>query len=134
MTEQNIPDAELEVLACLQQQGEASARQIRESMAGYRPMSHGSMVTLLKRLEAKELVQKKKGPTGKAFIYYPAKDSRQTLRPILKKFVRRIFGGSSLALINSLFESHPPTPEELNQLETLIAQLRRQTGAGRKQK
>lgn len=134
MSEQNIPDAELEVLACLQQRGEASAREIREAMAGYRPMAHGSMVTLLKRLEAKGLVQKKKGPSGKAFIYYPVKDARQTLRPILKKIVGRIFGGSSLALIHSLFETQPPSQDELNQLETLITQLRRQAGVGRKQK
>lgn len=127
MSEQNLPEAELEVLACLQQCGEASARQLRETMEPYRPMAHGSMVTLLKRLEAKGLVKKKKGPSGKAFIYTPAVDSRSTLRPILKKFVRRIFGGSSVALISSLFESQPPTGEELNQLEGLLTQLRRQS-------
>jgi predicted transcriptional regulator len=127
MSEQNLPDAELEVLACLQQCGEASARQLRETMESYRPMAHGSMVTLLKRLEAKKLVQKMKGSTGKAFIYKPATDSSSTMRPILKKFVRRIFGGNSVALISSLFESQPPTSEEIAQLEGLLDQLRQQS-------
>ena len=133
MREQNLPEAELEVLACLQQCGEASARQLREAMDSYRPMTHGSMVTLLKRLEAKELVEKKKGPSGKAFLYMPVADSRSTVRPVLKKFVNRIFGGDSVALISSLFESQPPTTEEITQLEGLLDQLRQQNRSrGRK--
>jgi predicted transcriptional regulator len=126
MSEQNLPEAELEVLACLQQCGEASARQLREAMDSYRPMTHGSMVTLLKRLEGKKLVEKQKGDTGKAFIYRPVADSRSTVRPVLKKFVSRIFGGNSVALVSSLFESQPPTAEEITQLEGLLEQLRRQ--------
>ena len=58
------PRAELDVLGCLWQHGRATARELREAMGGYRPMTHGSMVTLLKRLEAKGLVTKRKGPVG----------------------------------------------------------------------
>src|SRR5437879_3577813 len=64
-----VPPAELDVLGVLWSQGKATARNIRETMDKYRPMSHGAVVALLTRLEAKGLVSKTKGPVGKAFIY-----------------------------------------------------------------
>ena len=80
---------------------------------------------LVKRLEAKGLVRKQKGPAGKAFIYAPSVTSKSTLKPILNKFVRRIFGGSSVAMISSLFETKPPTADEIAQLEGMLEKLRR---------
>lgn len=134
MNEQRLPEAELEVVACLQRLGEATARQLREAMGEYRPMAHGSMVTLLNRLLAKGLVAKKKGPSGKAFVYCATGEARHTLRPILSRFVGRIFGGSSTALIASLFETHPPTAEELGHLEKLLDDLRKQPKTAKRAK
>ena len=135
MKENDLPDAELEVLACLHRLGgEATARQIRETMSGYRPMAHGSMVTLLKRLEAKGLVMKSGNKIGKAFFYQPTRDCRSTYRPVIRSLVRRIFGGDGVALVASLFETHPPTKEEINQLQGLLDQLRRKRGPKRRRK
>jgi len=119
-----LPEAELEVMACVWQRGESTAREVRETMAGYRPMTHGSMVTLLKRLEAKGWVAKEKGPVGKAFVYRPIRRPGPTHRRILHDLVRRIFGGNGVALISTLLDSEPPTTEELDRLEKLFEELR----------
>ena len=76
LSERKIPEAELDVLACLQRSGEATAREIGAALRGYRPMAHGSVVTLLKRLEAKSLVTKRKADAGKAFVYRPTRGVR----------------------------------------------------------
>lgn len=132
---ENLPDAELEVMACLHRlDGQATARRLREEMAGFRPMAHSSMVTLLGRLEGKGLVCKAKGPTGKAFIYRPVKDSRATFRPLLGNLLRRVFGGDGLALMASLFETKPPTLEEIDKMEALLRELRRPAGPKGKKK
>ncbi len=123
-----LPDAELEVLACLWNAGQCTARQVRERIAGYRPMAHGSVVTLLQRLLKKGLVTRQKAATGKAFIYLPAQPAGPTYRRILDDLVRRIFGGSGVMLVSSLFETRAPTPDELDQLEKLLDQCRRETG------
>lgn len=65
MTHKKVPAAELEVLACLKHLGQATAREIRETMHPYRPMAHGSVVNLLKRLQAKALVTKKRGRSAR---------------------------------------------------------------------
>src|SRR3954447_11249226 len=125
MAEERLPDAELEVMACLWRLREATARQVREAMTGYRPMAHTSMVTLLGRLEGKGLVKRSKGPVGKAFLYTPLSRPGKTYRRVIGDVLQRIFGGNGPALVASLFETQPPTPDELEQLQRLLDQLRK---------
>ena len=128
----DLPDAELEVLACLWQRGQATARQIREAIKEYRPMAHGSVVTLLKRLEGKGLVRREKGPVGEAFVYSPTRRPGPAYRRIVGNLLQRIFGGDGVALVASLFETQPPTSDELEELQRLLDQLReRSTKKGR---
>ena len=128
----NLPDAELEVLACLWQAASATARSVRETMKGYRPMSHGAMVTILKRLESKGLVSKKKGPVGKAFLYEPTRAPQPTYRKIMRDLRERVFGGCGVTMVASLFETRPPSAEELDTLQELLDELRRKHGERRK--
>ncbi len=124
MTNKNIPTAELEVLACLRQMEQATAREIRERMHAYRPMAHGSVVNLLKRLEAKKLITKKKGSVGKAFVYRPLAATAGIYENLLNRLLNRVFGGDSLALVSSLFETRPPDSRQLEELEKLLEELR----------
>ena len=124
MPEKNVPTAELEVLACLRQMEQATAREIREHMDPYRPMTHGSVVTLLKRLEAKKLIAKRKGSVGKAFIYRPLAATEGIYETMLNRLLNRVFGGDSLALVASLFETKPPDRRQLDRLEQLLEELR----------
>ncbi len=123
--ERTPPGAELEVLACLWQLGEATARQIREMMHGYRPMAHGSVATLLGRLQEKGLVEREKGPVGKAFIYKSTRRAEAGYRRVVRNLHKRIFGGNTIALVTSLFETQPPTQDELKKLEELLDDLRK---------
>jgi predicted transcriptional regulator len=124
MTTKNVPTAELEVLACLRQMKQATAREIREHMHPYRPMAHGSVVNLLKRLEAKNLVSKKKGPVGKAFVYRTTPATASIYGNLLDRLLNRVFAGDSMALVSSLFETRPPDIRQLEELEDLLEELR----------
>ncbi|MBN1942357.1 MAG: BlaI/MecI/CopY family transcriptional regulator [Phycisphaerae bacterium] len=126
--ENRPPEAELEILACLWQHGQATARQIREIIGAYRPMSHGAAVTLLKRLEDKGMVAKEKGPVGKAFVYRATNSPRPTYRRILRDLTQRIFGGNSLEMVSTFFDAKPPTPKELDQLQTMLDKMRKDAG------
>jgi predicted transcriptional regulator len=123
-----LPDTELEVLACLWQSGAhggATAREVRERIRGYRPMSHGAMATILKRLEGKGLVSKKKGPVGKAFLFEPTRAPEPMYRRIMRDLHERVFGRSGVTMMASLFETRPPTVAELDKLQDLLNELRR---------
>lgn len=124
MSEERLPDAELEVMACLWQLRKATARQLREAMMDYRPMAHTSIVTLLGRLEAKGMVKRAKGPVGKAFVYAPLRRPDKTYRRVIGDVLQRVFGGNKPALVASLFETEPPTPDEVAELQRLLDRLR----------
>ena len=125
MSGKDLPDAELEVLSCLYRLGEATAREIREEMEGFRPMAHGSVVTLLKRLEEKSLVTTTDEKVGKAFIYKPTKPPRTTYRAVMRNLVNRVFGGNSVALVASLIDSKPLSDDEINDLQELLETLKK---------
>lgn len=119
-----IPEAEADVLAVLFEAGEATARTVRERLAKKRPMAHGTVVTLLRRLEDRGLVKRRKADEGKAFVYRPAKAHARTFGPVASSLMQRAFGGKPAALVASLFESRPPSSQEIDELEALVEQLR----------
>jgi BlaI family penicillinase repressor len=119
-----IPDAEADVLSVLFDAEEATARAVRETLAKKRPMAHGTVVTLLKRLEERGLVKRRKAEHGKAFVYRPTRAHARTFGPAVTALMQRAFGGKPAALVASLFETRPPSNEEINELEALVEKLR----------
>lgn len=126
-----LPDAELELLAALCRAESATARELREALHQYRPMAHGSVLTLLGRLEKKRLVAKRKGEQGKAFVYRATDAGQSVFRPVVKSLVQRVFGGSSVSFVASLFESAPPNADEIEQLQGMLDELREKRGRKR---
>jgi predicted transcriptional regulator len=124
----SVPDAERDLLAALCRAEQATARELREALEPFRPMAHGSILTLRGRLEAKGRVSKKKGTTGKAFIYRPTAAGRSMTQPVVRTLLQRVFGGSSVSFVASLLESKPPTAEEIEELQELLDELRRRRG------
>jgi BlaI family penicillinase repressor len=125
---ESLPDAELEVMACFWQSGPLTARQVREKLKPHRPLAHASVCTLLNRLEAKHFVGREKGPVGKAFVYSARVKPTQTHRQLLGSILDRVFAGSGVALVASLFETKAPSLEEIEELEALLKQLRAKRG------
>jgi BlaI family penicillinase repressor len=122
--ELKIPDAEMELLATLNRLGTATARELRDALSDQRPMAHGSVLTLLGRLEAKSLVTKQKAPSGKAFVYRATRTGSGVNKPLLRKLVDRVFGGSSVQLVATLLDSRKPSAAELDELQQLLDDLR----------
>ncbi len=120
-----IPEAEADVLAVLFDAEEATARTVRERLAKKRPMAHGTVVTLLRRLEDRGLVKRRKADQGKAFMYRPAKAHGRTFGPVVSSLMQRAFGGKPAALVASLFETRPPSAQEIDELEALVDKLRK---------
>ena len=123
--EQLLPETEMEVLAVLQARGEADAREIREVLAAWRPMTHASVLTLLGRLEAKELVARRKSGVGKSFVYFPTRRSGRIHRTLLRRILRRIFSNDPASLVASLFDAKVPTKDELQQIRDLVDEIER---------
>jgi len=128
MAPPELPDAELDVLAALWHGGECTAREVREALQGLRPMSHPAVVTLLRRLETKGLVEPTGRKVGKAFVFRATGRPSRTIRDHLDRIVARLFGGDRVGLVSSLFEGRRPSADQIEGLERLLAELK-QKGA-----
>lgn len=124
MDRPKIPDAELDLLVALNRLGTATARDLREELSAQRPMAHGSVLTLLARLEAKALVEKEKGPSGKAYVYRPTAEASNIARPLLRRIVDRVFAGSRVSLVATLLSEEKTTAAELDEIQQLLDELR----------
>jgi len=125
-----LPDAEADVLTALYELGSGTARDLREALERRRPMAHASVATLLGRLEQRGLVKRRKADRGKAFLYSPAVARPRAFAASLRRavdIVERGFGGSSVALMASLFETRRPTDAELRELQELVRSYKRDT-------
>jgi BlaI family transcriptional regulator, penicillinase repressor len=63
---------------------------------------------------------------GKAFVYQPTAAMESIYSNMLNRLLNRVFGGDSLFLVASLFETQPPNNDQLDKLEELLEELRAQ--------
>jgi BlaI family transcriptional regulator, penicillinase repressor len=117
------PEAELEVLAVLHELGEADAMEIRDALRPRRPLSHASVSTLLRRLESRGLVTRRKADRGKSYRYAAAEDPGATHGRVLRRLLERVFRNDSLSLVSALFSVKPPTKAEARALRRLVDDL-----------
>lgn len=120
----SLPDAELDVLTELRRLGDAAASDVLRALAPRRPLAHGSVLTLLGRLEAKGLVRRRKGDAGKAYVYSATARAEGAIRGRVDALIGKVFGPDRMMFVASLLESAPPTAPELDRLEGLLADLR----------
>jgi predicted transcriptional regulator len=118
-----LPEAELEVLAVLHRLSEADAVEVGRALQSWRPLSHSSVVTLLRRLESKKLVGRRKADQGKAFVYFPTQPPGATYSSVLGRLMQRVFHQDSLSLVTSLFAVKPPTRSEVDELRKLLDEV-----------
>ncbi len=120
-----LPDAERDVLACLNQLGEATVKELQVALQPVRQMEAASVLTLLKRMEDKGLVAKRKADKGKAFVFRPTEQSAVVCRGLMTDLFQRVFGGDTMAFMASFFETEKPTAQEIDQLKELLEDLKR---------
>ena len=115
-----VTDRELEIMKVLWARGQASVRDVQEDLnRDSGPVAYSTVQTLLNIMEDKKGLVRHV-VEGRTFIYHPKKSSERTIRELTRKFVDRVFDGALDRVMVALFDSNPPTPEELDRLRTMI--------------
>ena len=115
-----VTDRELEIMKILWARGQASVRDVQEDLnRDSGPVAYSTVQTLLNIMEDKKGLVRHV-VEGRTFIYHPKKSSERTIRELTRKFVDRVFDGALDRVMVALFDSNPPTPEELDRLRTMI--------------
>ncbi len=112
--------AELEIARLVWDLGEATVRQVLESLPADRQLDYKTVQTYLRRLEAKGYLESRRD--GKTSVYKALVRPGQVIRETVSDLLGRLFGGSALPLVEHLITDHRLTPEEIQRLRHLIDQ------------
>ncbi len=115
---------EMEILKVLWEQGPSSVRAVHRQLAGAKEPepAYNTVQTMLRLMEEKGLVTH--DVDGRTFIYTP----RFSREDSATRFLDRVFDGAASQLVQSLLRSERISAEELDQLQALIAEVRRKRG------
>jgi predicted transcriptional regulator len=116
-----LAKSELEVARIVWRLGEASVRQVLETLPRGRGLDFKTVQTYLRRLEAKGYVLTHR--EGRAKIYRPLVKPDQVIGEVVDDLVHRLFGGDSLPLFQHLIHERGLTDSELVQLREMLNQL-----------
>lgn len=109
---------ELAIMKVVWRLGEASVRDVFETLRKRRPVAYTTVMTMMGTLEAKGYLRKR--AEGRAFRYRAARPERRVITSLVREFVDRVFDGASRPLLAHLVMQERLTKEEREELKRLI--------------
>lgn len=110
---------EMEILKVLWEHGPSSVRTVFQHMNVDKELAYNTVQTLLRIMEEKGLVSHH--TDGRTFVYTPCFSRDESA----SRFLDRVFDGAAGDLVQSLLRSERIAPQDLDRLQTMIAQARR---------
>ncbi len=123
-----IPDSELDVLKVLWDRGQATVREVLETLrtAG-RQWSYATVATLLDRLETKGVITSDRSEL--AFVYKPTITTHEVRQKRLNSLVDKLYEGEPGLLVLHLLKSHPLDASQAKEVRDVLEEM---TGEPRK--
>lgn len=116
-------ERELEILKVLWDRGEATVREVYETMREHAPIVQNTVQAFLRTMEEKGLVEHRLD--GRSFIYRAAVPRATTSRRMVSGLLDRLFDGAVDQLVHSALSLRQPSADELSKLEQLIEDCRK---------
>jgi BlaI family transcriptional regulator, penicillinase repressor len=105
---------ELDIMKVIWDRGEATGRDVHEALSGRRKIAYTTVMTMLKVLETKGHVTKRREEP--AHVYRPTRSKRVVVRSMVREFLERVFDGSAQPLLVHLVEDRKISEEQLDDL------------------
>jgi len=117
-------ESELEILQVIWEKGSASVREVHEALSATKDVGYTTTLKLMQIMHEKGLV--KRDNTFKTHIYQPAVTREKAQKQLLGKMINGLFGGSSTQLVIQALGSHKASKEELDQIQQLLDDLKKE--------
>ncbi len=123
-----MSEAEARVLQALLDLNEATTGELYEALSEETGWAQPTVITFLRRLEAKDLVSHRKIPGQRSFVYSPNKRGRSVGKEQVRNLVERVFGGNPVPLVSMFLEEQPLSVEQLQALRKLLDDQEKKQG------
>jgi predicted transcriptional regulator len=117
-------ESELEILQVLWDRESASVRDVHEELAKKKDVGYTTTLKLMQIMHEKGIV--KRDDSFKTHIYQAAVSKEKTQKHLLGKMINTLFGGSPTELVIQALGNHKASPEELNDIQHLLDNLKKQ--------
>ena len=121
-----IGDLQLAIMRVLWDLGEATVADVHQALYDERGLAPTTVATMLKKMEDKGVIAHR--AEGRKFIYRPVMSQDQVTRSMVSDLTERLFSGKPIALVTHLLSRHEIDPEELSELERMIARAKQKEG------
>lgn len=126
MADKNLKptESELEILQVLWNEKEATVRQVHEELSKTKESGYTTTLKLMQIMHEKGLVTR--DDSSKTHIYQPAISRENTQKQLVNKMINTLFAGSSANLVMQALGGHNASNEELEKIQQLITQLKKE--------
>src|SRR5437764_8496627 len=114
-----LGDLQLRIMRILWNNSEATVAAVHEELGGTSSFAYTTVATMLRKMEARGLVAHRE--EGRTYVYRPTVAAEAVSRSMADHLVDRLFEGSLASAVNHLLSTRDVSPEELRELERLIA-------------
>ena len=119
-----LSEFELDVMAHFWSDRELSAPELFERIGNERGVSYSTVKTIVDRLEEKGAIERTAN-RGRTIFYAAAIKRERVRKPLVKTFLRRLFGNDLRPLFAQLLQDEKLSEEELEYLRRLVAETER---------
>lgn len=120
----HISDAEWIFMELLWEHGELTISQMEKLLKEEKDWSKHAIISFLKKMLAKGLVEYRM--EGKAKVFYTKLEKAETKRKETENFLAKVFHGNPGLLVSSLVEEDRLEEEEIDELMEILERKRRE--------
>jgi BlaI family penicillinase repressor len=113
-----LTEQELEIMKIVWDRGNATVRDVYETLLERRRVAYTSVMTMMNILEQKGHLKRKQ--VDRAYLYESTKPRAQVTRGMVREFVDRVFNGSAEPLLLHLVEDEKLTEKDLDEMKRII--------------
>jgi len=113
--------AELEVLRVLWDKGALTVRQVHEELPREQETAYTTTLKIMQNMLEKGLLSRDE--SNRTHVYQASVREEAVQEKLLRGFLSTAFGGSAKKLVMQVLGNHSATPDELNEIKKLIAQI-----------
>jgi BlaI family penicillinase repressor len=119
-----LSEFELDVMTHFWNDRELSAPQLFDRIGPERGVAYSTVKTIVDRLEQKGAIERIAN-RGRTIVYAPIVKRERVRKPLVKSFLRRLFGNDLRPLFAQLLQDEKLSGEELEYLRKLVAEADR---------
>lgn len=119
-----LSEFELDMMAHFWRDGSLSAPELFERFGDARGVTYSTVKTIVDRLEEKGAIERVSS-RGRTIFYAPVIKQERIRKPLVKSFLRRLFGNDLRPLFTQLLRDEKLSDDELDYLERLVEETRR---------